>query len=558
MKNTPNQGRKAERLFQAFGNLDPNMIQTSEQFTPVRGKTAPKFSRVSAIILAAALSLVLVTFTVFAASPTLRDMINMAFLDENRQKETVPEGWIGIYTTADLDAIRNDLNGKYILMNDLTFTEEDGYFTPIGTQKTPFMGQFDGNGHVIRNLVIEMNQTSPPVIHAEKSNWNGTTPYSYHDTLTTQYVGLFGFCGYSQQETSDRIGNEINDFAFPYLADDQPYRGMICNLGVEHARINVNNASNVRVGVIAGQASYVVSCYVENCTVEATGYEALAESASFRLRMGGIAGNVQVMDSCYARNATLTVTGADDLYSDGTSGPDMNTADKATVFMGGLAGNAYTMVTSYAEGCKTSCDYAANRLLDLSDPMGIWPDHPAYMGDLYGHVQRLPSVMNYSSFTDLKVAMFRAVCGLEEDEPLPENWDVGGSLPEKIRYPYWVFRSYYINQPISILVKYFDVDPGRINPSLFTGDFTWETEAYVFDRGSGMEGIIRAERHALHYLGEDRLAELVAVDNLKVGPLHCYVLSPYQETYTEDDLDEFNFKTIWEMKDGRPVLRIFQ
>ena len=111
---------------------------------------------------------------------------------------------------------------------------------------------------------------------------------------------------------------------------------------------------------------------------------------------------------------------------------------------------------------------------------------------------------------------------------------------------------------MNILVKYFDIDPERINPSLFTGDFTWETEAYIFDRASGMEGIIRAERLALHYLGEDRLAELVSVDNLKVGPLHCYVLSPYQETYTEDDLDEFNFKTIWEMKDGRPVLRIFQ
>ena len=78
------------------------------------------------------------------------------------------------------------------------------------------------------------------------------------------------------------------------------------------------------------------------------------------------------------------------------------------------------------------------------------------------------------------------------------------------------------------------------------------------DRIVGMDGLIRAENVALHYLGEDRLTELVSIDNLKVGPIHCYVLSPYQETYKESDLDGFNFKTIWEMKDGRPVLRIFQ
>ena len=36
------------------------------------------------------------------------------------------------------------------------------------------------------------------------------------------------------------------------------------------------------------------------------------------------------------------------------------------------------------------------------------------------------------------------------------------------------------------------------------------------------------------------------------------VLAPVGHATTESELDGFNFDTIWEMKDGRPVLRIFQ
>ena len=550
---------QAERLFRSFGDLDPDMIRDAQQYRPLRHRKKPGIQRVLAVALITTLMLTLVTLTVFAASPTLRGIINLPFLDQNARKESVPEGWIGIYTVSDLDEIRQNLDGKYILMNDLTFTEADGSFTPIGTQQTPFTGQFDGNGYVIRNLSIDTTLTPPPVIDGETSYQDATRPFSYHDTTQTNYVGLFGFCGYSQFETNTNLDRDLNDFYFPYLTDDRPYRGMICNLGVEDAHVKVSNVANARIGVIAGQGSYVASCYVENCTLEVTGYEPLAERAPLRLRMGGIAGNVQVMDSCYARKATLTVTDTADLYSDIKYAIGMSAPEQATVFMGGLVGDAYTMVTSFAEDCELSCDYANHHQLDIRDPLSLGYDHPAYLGELYGHVHRLPNVMNYSTFEDVKVAMFRAVCGLTEEEPLPDDWDRSGNLGnDKNRFYYWVFRSYFIRKPIKDTADYYGVDPDQINPSLFTGDFTWETEAYILDRIVGMDGLIRAENVALHYLGEDRLTELVSIDNLKVGPIHCYVLSPYQETYKESDLDGFNFKTIWEMKDGRPVLRIFQ
>ena len=73
---------------------------------------------------------------------------------------------IEIWDWHDLDAVRNNLGGSYILMNDLDFTTA-GYeelasptangekgWQPIGTNDDPFTGTFDGQGFEIRDLFI--------------------------------------------------------------------------------------------------------------------------------------------------------------------------------------------------------------------------------------------------------------------------------------------------------------------------------------------------------------------------------------------------------------------
>lgn len=74
--------------------------------------------------------------------------------------------YVPIYTKQDLNNIRNNLSGNYILMNDITFTEEDfaedGDFynggngwLPIGSMPSePFKGSFYGNGYKITGLKI--------------------------------------------------------------------------------------------------------------------------------------------------------------------------------------------------------------------------------------------------------------------------------------------------------------------------------------------------------------------------------------------------------------------
>ncbi len=92
----------------------------------------------------------------------------ISFAEETETTEhltEVPEGYIGIYTPDDLDNIKLDLSGKYILMNDITFEDSDyingGSFynsgkgwEPIGTYSNKFRGILDGNGYAVRNLYI--------------------------------------------------------------------------------------------------------------------------------------------------------------------------------------------------------------------------------------------------------------------------------------------------------------------------------------------------------------------------------------------------------------------
>ncbi len=65
---------------------------------------------------------------------------------------------INIYDCADLQDMEDDLEGSYVLANDIDctgFNPGDGKgFRPVGTTNNEFTGQFNGNGHVIENLRI--------------------------------------------------------------------------------------------------------------------------------------------------------------------------------------------------------------------------------------------------------------------------------------------------------------------------------------------------------------------------------------------------------------------
>ena len=68
------------------------------------------------------------------------------------EEEALAQGYTLIKTADELQAMQDNLSGKYILMNDIDLAGYD--WTAVGTYDNPFAGEFNGNGYVISNLTI--------------------------------------------------------------------------------------------------------------------------------------------------------------------------------------------------------------------------------------------------------------------------------------------------------------------------------------------------------------------------------------------------------------------
>ncbi len=62
--------------------------------------------------------------------------------------DDIPDGYTPVYTAEDLNNIRNNLSGKYILMNNIDLSDFTQW-NPIGRFDAPFVGELDGGGYSI-------------------------------------------------------------------------------------------------------------------------------------------------------------------------------------------------------------------------------------------------------------------------------------------------------------------------------------------------------------------------------------------------------------------------
>ena len=142
----------------------------SDEYISDAYKGKKKTSGFARVLGAAAACICIVLGTVFSAyafSEDVRSYINLRFFKNNLRitAENIPEGYTAIYDAEGLDAVRNDLEGNYILMSDIHFTEADfadggrfaGGWVPIGNGEAPFCGVFNGNGYVIHGLRVDTN-----------------------------------------------------------------------------------------------------------------------------------------------------------------------------------------------------------------------------------------------------------------------------------------------------------------------------------------------------------------------------------------------------------------
>ncbi|WKA53984.1 InlB B-repeat-containing protein [Planococcus shixiaomingii] len=158
----------------------------------------------------------------------------------------VPVGYIGIYSPEDLQKVRGNLSGKYIMMNDIDLTEatiEGGAlynngagWSPIGNATTPFVGIFDGNGYKITGL--KMSLISDQII----------------------YAGLFG---YAKKAKIMNLGMEDSVIFAENTSMDsatsQVYAGGIVGYGYNLTVSNNYNAGNISAeSVFSGYAGGIV------------------------------------------------------------------------------------------------------------------------------------------------------------------------------------------------------------------------------------------------------------------------------------------------------------
>ncbi len=143
----------------------------------------------------------------------------------------------GIYTVDDLNNIKNNLSGKYMLMNDIDL---DGVaFTPIGTEANPFNGELNGNGKTIKNLM-----TLAPV------------------SASKVHYGLFGFI-------SNATIKDLNIDSFYYVLGSQELSSTIIYCGVLAAVSNNSELYNIKVS--NSNISTVSTSYQGGIIGQATG-----------------------------------------------------------------------------------------------------------------------------------------------------------------------------------------------------------------------------------------------------------------------------------------------
>ena len=156
-----------------------------------------------------------------------------------------------IDNTAD-DNLKGFAGYHFALSDDIDLKRQN--WTPIGNEDSPFMGNFNGDGHVIKGLKISI----------------------HNETDADVYAGLFGYV----------------------------LNSTFCNLGVWLAPEGIDifsSQSNIYAGGLAG-CIYASYTNIHNCYVEAEGNGTIRGEGDFAC-IGGIAGkaNVEVTNNRAAR-----------------------------------------------------------------------------------------------------------------------------------------------------------------------------------------------------------------------------------------------------------------
>ena len=326
-----------ETIRALFEPLSPDAEQKERMMQAIlqKGEGTMKKRLSARAMLAAAVAAVLVTTgCVCAAVPAVREYINMLFLrqDSVSRIHEVPEGWVGIWTAEDLEKVRENLGGSYVLMNDIVIPEEsyapggiyENGFVPIGGTRVQYTAVDEETG--------EEKQFTHSKAFTGTFNGNGYTISNVHVTALTNSdaAGLFGVCEMKYNLWDPETGE-----------DYQTAGGIIKNLGVIDSSVIIMDDNgyftDASIGMIVGKGAFVVGCYTKNVEVRYTIPEDYNVPHTERtISIGGVAGYANTVDSCHS-NADIRVE---------ASIPEEGVA----LYAAGVCGWGKACVTSYFNG----------------------------------------------------------------------------------------------------------------------------------------------------------------------------------------------------------------
>jgi len=291
---------------------------------------------------------------------------NWDFIEPVTHKKTVPAGYTAIRSAKDLDNVRKNLSGNFILTANIDL-KGWGNWLPIGKDSAaPFKGIFDGNGYVVKNMTVDVQSTSGKV-----------------------YAGLFGFFSGGSLKNLGISGGSVKGSTNASV-------GGIVGAASAASITNCLNTSNVSApaAVIADVGGIVgdTSSPVKNCCNTGT----VSTSATTNACAGGIAGSSfpALISGCYnmgkvsaANPSSINVTSAGGIS--GYSGTVINCCNKGSVsasaassaaIAGGIAGNAFAAIASC---CNAGAVNAAADLVYDSYAGGIAGDSSFPVTDCY-------------------------------------------------------------------------------------------------------------------------------------------------------------------------------
>ncbi len=357
--------------------------------------------------------------------------LGMAFVADAETE--IPDGYTPIYTAEDLNNIRNDLDGKFILMNDIDLSVYENW-EPIGTSEAPFTGELDGNGKSVLNLTVKDYQVNDNKIYVAM--------FSLLKSCFVTDLNLINVDIDIQNKEAGSVTVRTGALA-GYVSDS-----VIENCTVTGS-INVKDFSTGFIGGIVGSENLILSH--TNCANYAN--ISVSSDCFNNIGIGGITGNaVSVEKCCNYGNISVSSTDNDDADSD--------------VYIGGICGKPH----QFGNMIK-NCYNRGSIALDFSTPS-------TYVGGIIGQCMVLENCYNTGdiNYTDNFKGSVGAIAG-----ELLEGLSAG-------RGPH-IDNAYYNNADLSYVSEpdeVYDINNVRLlteeefkNQDSFVGfnfDTDWEME----------------------------------------------------------------------------------